>query len=88
MDSSKSNQTLEVSQPTQTRTLKIVQPKYAQRCLFCENTREIDLPTHYYLPWACPECQEIMAFMKDFKKQLETAKADSQEKTNECSYPI
>jgi hypothetical protein len=88
MGNIKSDQTLEVSQPSQIRTVKIIQPKYTQKCLFCENTHEIDLPAYSYLPWVCQECQEVMVFMKDFKKQLETAKADLREKINERIYPI
>jgi hypothetical protein len=88
MDNIKSDQTLEVSQPSQIQTAKLVQPEYAQKCLFCENTHKIDSPMHYYLPWVCQECQELMVFMRDFKKQLETTKTDLQEKINERIYPI
>lgn len=88
MENIKPDQTLEVSQPSQIRTAKFIQPQYTQKCLFCENTHEIESLTHYYLPWVCQECQEIMAFMKDFKNQLETAKADLREKINERIYPI
>lgn len=88
MDTIKSDHTLEVSQPSQIRTAKIIQPKYTQKCLFCENTHEIDLPAYSYIPWVCQECQEVMVFMKDFKNQLETAKADLREKINERIYPI
>jgi hypothetical protein len=42
--------------------------RYSQRCLLCENTRELPEGMHYCnTPWVCDECKEAVAFVK---KQL------------------
>lgn len=59
-------------------------PAY-QRCLLCENTREVPYSYSNHYPWVCDECREAIAFIKEFKAGIKEVPAD---KTKEIKASI
>ena len=60
--------------PDKVLTGKLIEPKWSQPCLLCDNTQEIPHPMYSSYPWVCNECTEAIAFLKDFIKQASVAK--------------
>ncbi len=58
--------------PENVKTAKFIEPKYAQPCLLCDNTREIPYQRHYAYPWVCDECRAAIAFVKELRYKQET----------------
>ena len=50
-----------------------IQVHLAQRCLCCENTREVPRGFSGYNQFVCDECKEAIAFLKDFIKSCNKA---------------
>ena len=48
----------------------IVDKRYSQQCLLCENTRDLPEGMQYCItPWVCDECKEAIAYLKTIKKR-------------------
>lgn len=56
-----------------------------QRCLLCENTREVSCGYGSHYPWVCDECREAIAFVKDLRN---SAKEVSEEESKETKASI
>jgi hypothetical protein len=56
-----------------------------QRCLLCENTREVPCGYGSHYPWVCDECREAIAFVKDLRN---SAKEVSEEESKEIKASI
>lgn len=53
--------------------------RYSQRCLLCENTKDLPEGMHYCTtPWICDECKEAIAFIKDFKASVQQSSSNTQ----------
>ena len=59
-------------------------PTY-QRCLLCENAREVSYGYGNRYPWVCDECKEAIAFVKDLRN---SAKEVSEEEQKEIKASI
>ena len=63
--------------PKQVKTITVPVAKIVavQRCMLCENSRELpDNMSYSHYPWVCNECKEAIAFVKDFMKSCDKAK--------------
>lgn len=56
-----------------------------QRCLLCENTREVPCGYGSHYSWVCDECMEAIAFVKDLRN---SAKEVSEEESKEIKASI
>lgn len=46
--------------------LNITAAKLCQRCLLCDNTRELHYGASNVPSWVCDECRDAMTFIKEF----------------------
>ncbi len=84
------NKEKQVINATETRTtfipIESCSPITAyQRCLLCENTREVPCGYGSHYPWVCDECREAIAFVKDLRN---SAKEVSEEVAKEIKASI
>ena len=68
------NKEKQVINATETRTTFIpvescIPITVHQRCLLCENTREVPCGCGNHYPWVCNECKKAIAFLKELKNK-------------------